>query len=66
MYAISMARNIDHQIENKRTATIDITKACGTIWDLKTAFGHMRDFSLPGREHYDDLVTITFIIIMLV
>ena len=48
MYAVSMARHIDHQIENKRTATLDVTKACGTIWDLRTAFSHMRDLCLPG------------------
>ena len=54
MYAVSMARNIDHQVENKRTATLDVTKSCGTIWDLRTAFSHMQDFCLPGN-HYTGL-----------
>lgn len=51
MYAVSMARNIDHQIENKGTATLDVTSCCGTIWDLRTAFSNMRDLSLPGKPH---------------
>ena len=50
MYAVSMARNIDHQVENKRTATLDVTRSCGTIWDLRTAFSHMQDFCLPGNH----------------
>ncbi|CAI7998415.1 Myotubularin-related protein 10-A [Geodia barretti] len=48
MYAVSMARNIGHQIENKGTATLDITRTCGTVWDLRSAFSNMRDLSMPG------------------
>ena len=51
MYAVSMARNIGHQIENKGTATLDITRTCGTVWDLRSAFSNMRDLSMPGRPH---------------
>lgn len=43
-----MARHIDNQVENKRPATMDITKTCGTVWDLRTAFNHMQDLCMPG------------------
>lgn len=43
-----MARDIDNQVETKRPSTMDITKICGTVGDLRNAFNHMQDLCMPG------------------
>ena len=49
LYAIAMARHIDHQVEGKRIQQFDITKLCGTVKDIHTGFSRMQEMSLPSE-----------------
>ena len=49
MYAVSMARHINYQVENKRTESCDVTRRCGTVLDIRTAFYLMQELCMPGR-----------------
>lgn len=48
VYAIAMARHIDHQVESKKMQKYDIVKKCGTVKDVHTGFSKLQELCMPS------------------
>ena len=43
-----MARHIDYQVENRKAVTYNVTKECGTVADVRTAFNRTQELCYAG------------------
>ena len=51
LYAVSMARNLDVQVENKHVENFDVNEKCGfSVKDIQSGFLKLQELCQPGKS----------------
>ena len=64
--AVAMARHKDFQVDKKRVNQVNLSKKCGTIKDVFTAFAQMMELTIPRKISHATLYICESIIMKLI
>ena len=60
LYAVSMARNLDVQVENKHVEQFDVNERCGfSVKDIQSGFTKLQELCQPGKSPFLPLLLVS-------